>query len=115
MRGSPVLDRLPLWRGPLGDQGRIPMKRPRLGPRRLVLIGLVVIPLLVWVLILVLVPTEWARSRVVARLSAASGRSVRLGALRVGPLGGIRLTSLEIGTPRSADDPWLKIDEARID
>src|SRR5690349_11687107 len=81
----PAAARTALKRGGLGDQGRIPMRRPRLGPRKLVLLGLLLIPVLVWLLVLTLVPTEWARARVVARLSAASGRAVRLGALRVGP------------------------------
>jgi AsmA protein len=79
------------------------------------LLGLLLIPLVVWLLVLTLVPTEWARARVVARLGAASGRAVRLGALRVGPLGGIRLANIEIGAPGSADDPWLRVAEARID
>jgi AsmA protein len=89
------------------------MKRPRLGPCRLVLLGFLLLPPLVWGLVLVLVPTEWARARVVARLGALTGRPVRLEALRVGLLGGIRLTHLEIGAPGSAHDPWLKVDEAR--
>jgi AsmA protein len=60
------------------------------------------------------VPTDWARQRVVARLSAASGRSVRLATLRIGAFGGIYLTGLEIGAPGAGDDPWLKVAQAHI-
>jgi AsmA protein len=70
---------------------------------------------LIWFLIVVLVPTDWARQRVIGRVSALTGRPVQLAALRVGALGGITLRGLEIGAPGSAGDPWLKVNEARID
>src|SRR4029077_6203647 len=56
----------------------------------------------------------WARQRIVARMSEASGRSVRIASLRVGALGGIYLTGLEIGAPGASDNPWLKVAEAHL-
>jgi uncharacterized protein involved in outer membrane biogenesis len=92
------------------------MKRPRirLRLRWLVPLAILLLPPLLWALLLSVVPTDWARQRVVARLSAASGRSVRLATLRIGPLGGIYLTGLEIGAPGAADDPWLKVAQAHL-
>ena len=61
------------------------MKRPRLRGRWPWL-GLLLVPALAWAVVLALVPTEWARARLVDRLAAATGRSVRIGALRLGCL-----------------------------
>jgi AsmA protein len=95
-------------------KGGSPMKRPRLRVRWLVLLGLLAVPPLLWALLLLIIPTDWARGRIVTRLSQASGRAVRLESLRVGALGGIRLTNLAIGAPRSGDDPWLTVADAQV-
>jgi len=60
-------------------------------------------------------PTGWAKGHLVAALEARSGRRVRLEALSVRWLGGVRLTNLEIGSPQSIDDPWLKTANIRLD
>jgi AsmA protein len=67
-----------------------------------------------WALLLSVVPTDWARQRIVSRLGAVTGRSVRIATVRVGALGGIYLTGLEIGAPGASGDPWLKVAEAHI-
>jgi len=72
------------------------------------------IPSLFWLLILAVTPTEWARTKVVAKLGNATGRTIHLAKLRVGALGGVHLEGLEIGAPGSNHDPWLKIASARI-
>src|SRR5262249_56334671 len=103
--------------------GGSPMKlkparlRPRSRLRRgwAIVLGLLLLPAAFWVTVLAVIPTDGARRRIAERLSAASGRRVQLGGLRVGPLGGVSLTGLEIGAPDSADDPWLRLAEARID
>src|SRR5947209_4857776 len=57
------------------------MKRPRFPRRRWLALALV--PAFSWAIVLALVPTEWARTRMADRLAAATGRSVRIGALRL--------------------------------
>jgi AsmA protein len=95
--------------------GRIFMKRPRIPPRwRIPLLLVLLLPPLCWALLLAVAPTDWARQRFAARMSAATGRSVRIATVRVGALGGIYLTGLEIGAPGGADDPWLKVAQASI-
>jgi hypothetical protein len=90
------------------------MKRPRIRLRWLVLSAFLLIPPLLWALVLSVVPTDWARQRFVTRMSAVSGRTVRIATLRMGVLGGIYLTGLEIGAPGAVGDPWLKVAEAHI-
>ena len=91
------------------------MKRPGCLRRRWPWLGLLLAPALAWAVVLALVPTEWARDRLVDRLTKATGRSVRIGALRLGVLGDLRIQDIKIAEPNSATDPWLRVDEARID
>jgi AsmA protein len=90
------------------------MKRPRVRLRWLVPLAILLLPPLFWSLILAITPTEWARTRIVARLRAATGRSIQLGSLKIGALGGVHLANLEIGAPGSDRDPWLRVASARI-
>jgi AsmA protein len=91
------------------------MKRPRIPLRWLLaLCVLLLLPALLWALLLAVVPTDWARQRFAARMSEATGRSVRIATVRVGAFGGIYLTGLEIGAPGEANDPWLKVASAYI-
>jgi AsmA protein len=76
--------------------------------------GVVLLPPFLWVALVSVAPTDWARQRFAARMSAATGRSVRIATVRVGVLGGIYLTGLEIGAPGVADDPWLKVAQAHL-
>ena len=80
-----------------------------------ILCGLVLLPPLLWLLVVLIAPTGWARRQVVARLEARSGRRVALEGLSVGLLGGIRLVNLEIGSPQDTGDPWLKAADVRLD
>ena len=77
--------------------------------------GLALVPLLLWLAVVLVAPTGWARRLIVARLEARSGRRVALDGLSVGLLGGIRLTNLEIGSPQEIGDPWLKAADVRLD
>src|ERR1700677_3860636 len=77
--------------------------------------GLLLLPPLLWLLIVLIAPTGWARRLIVARLEARSGRRVALDGLSVGLLGGIRLVNLEIGSPQDTGDPWLKAALVRLD
>ena len=72
-------------------------------------------PLLLWLCLIVILPTAWAKRSVVSALEARSGRPIRLEQLSLCPLGGIHLTNLEIGSPQSANDPWLKAADVRLD
>jgi AsmA-like C-terminal region len=89
------------------------MKLPRLRLKRRHLLWLLLPPAM-WALLLAIVPTEWARERLVARLSQATGKKVRLGGLRMGVLGGLRLQDLEIGEPDVVNDAWLRVADLRI-
>ena len=92
------------------------MKRPCYCVRHWrILLGLVLVPPLLWVAVLTLLPTKFARDKIAGRLSATSGRKVKIGALHVGFLGGVHLEDLQIGAPASGDDPWLSVHSATID
>jgi AsmA-like C-terminal region len=91
------------------------MKRPCLLRRRWPWLGLLIIPALAWAIVLMLVPTEWAKARLVKRLVGVTGRSVQIGSLRLGVMGDLRIMDLTIAEPNSSTDPWLRVKEARID
>jgi AsmA protein len=80
-----------------------------------ILCGLALLPLLLWLLVVLIAPTGWARRQIVAQLQSRSGRRVALERLSVGLMGGIRLTNLQIGSPLGATDPWLKAADVRLD
>src|SRR6516162_6472966 len=82
---------------------------------RRVVLGVFLLPPLLWAVVLAIIPTDCARQKIAERLSAASGRSVKLGKIRVGMLGGVHLGDLEIGSPRSGEDPWLTVKDASLD
>jgi hypothetical protein len=90
------------------------MKGPRL---RLVrpLLGLVLAPPLLWAAILWVIPTGWAKALLVERLRQATGQAVRLEGLRFRALGGVRLRNLEIGAAAQDPDPWLRVEDLRVD
>ncbi len=78
-------------------------------------LGVLLTPPILWILIVLVAPTHWARSHVIARLERSSGRSVQLDDLSVCLNGGIELTGLKIGAPRSVGDPWLEAKRIRLD
>lgn len=77
--------------------------------------GVAAIPPVLWILIVLVAPTGWARRQVVARLEARSGRRVALEGVSVGLFGGIHLTNLEIGSPKDTADPWLRAADIHLD
>jgi hypothetical protein len=91
------------------------MKRPCLLVRRWPWFALLLVPFLAWGIVLAVVPTGWARDRLVDRLTRASGRSVKIGALRLGILGDLRIIDLTIAEPNKPGDPWLEVAETRMD
>ncbi len=100
------------------------MKGPRRRRRgRGRVIGILLVPPLFWAAVLLLVPTEWARLRVVDSIQEATGSPVRLDGLRFGVLGGVWLFGLEIGdpiaqagpAPGASWGPWLQARAVRID
>ena len=72
-------------------------------------------PPLLWVVVVLVAPTNWAKISRHFRTRAASGRSVRLENLSVCLGGGIELTNLEIGAPGAVSDPWLQAPRVQID
>jgi AsmA protein len=80
-----------------------------------ILCGLALLPPLLWLLVVLVAPTGWARRQIVARLESRSGRRVSLEGVSVGLMGGIRLTNLQIGSPQGTTDPWLKAADIRLD
>jgi len=96
--------------------GGIPMRCRRF--RKLVLLialGATLLPALLWLVIVLLAPTSWARSHVIAALEDGSGRSVQLDDLRVCLRGCISLQNLRISAPGAAADPWFKAETIEID
>jgi uncharacterized protein involved in outer membrane biogenesis len=91
------------------------MKRPCLFVRRWRWFALMLVPFLAWGIVLAVVPTGWARDKLVARLAKATGRSVAIGALRLGVLGDLRILDLTIAEPTTPSNPWLRVGEAKID
>ena len=85
--------------------------------RRIALLSasLVLIPPGLWLAVVLIAPTDWARHQVAAALEARTGRSVRLESLSVPLRGGVRLGGLAIGSPQNTDDPWLTTASLRID
>lgn len=102
-----------------GRSRGIASKRPRLRipiPRRVLIpLAVLLLPPLAWTILLNVLPTGWARARVVARLEEGTGRHVALGKLKVGVLGGLWLGDVEVASPTTPDDPWLKFRNAQID
>ena len=78
-------------------------------------VGIALIPPILWIGVVMVAPTGWAKRHVVAVLEARTHRSVRLEGLSVCLLGGIRLANLEIGSPQGSGDPWLKAIDLRLD
>ena len=84
------------------------MTNLRLRRYALCVFTVLLIPPLFWVGVVMIAPTDWANRHIVAALEAGTRRSVRLERLSARWLGGVRLTNLEIGSPRNGGDPWLK-------
>ncbi len=91
------------------------MKRPGCLRKRWPWLGLLLVPAMAWGLVMAVVPTGWAKDRLVARLAQATGRAVGIGSLKLGVLGDLRIIDLTIAEPSTATDPWLRVAEARID
>ena len=85
--------------------------------RRLLLlpIGMVLAPVVVWCLIVMIAPTDWARVHLVSVLERASGRSVGLESLSICLGGGVDLVNLKIGAPGGLGDPWLEASKVHLD
>src|SRR5258708_28791570 len=90
------------------------MKRPCKRLRWMVLLAVLLLPPLLWALLVSVAPTDWARQRFAARMSAATGRSVQIATVRVGVLGGIYLTGFAGGAPGAARRPWLMAAQADL-
>ncbi len=91
------------------------MKCHRVRRYALCLAGLALIPPVLWIGVVLVAPTAWARRHVVAALEASSGRSVALAGFSVPLFGGVEMTGLSFGSPKSTDDPWLKARALRLD
>ncbi len=78
-------------------------------------LGFVLTPPLLWLLIVLVAPTNWARSHLTTRIERASGRRVQIDGLDVCLNGGITLRGLKIGAPGSVGDPWLDVRRLQMD
>ncbi len=90
------------------------MIRPRLRGRCLWL-SLLALPVFVWVALVLLAPTGWARNLLIARLEAETGRSVRIESVDLGWNGNFKITNLSFAEHRTPTDPWLRIAGAKVD
>ncbi len=83
------------------------MKRP--GKKALGLIATAVLALPgLWLLILVFLPMDWARTLLIASIKDSTQQDVRIAKVRLRPFGGIAVSGLEIAAPATSQDPWLK-------
>ncbi len=90
------------------------MKRPGKKVRCLVA-TLVMGPPLLWALIVLLLPMDWARQRIVSSLRERTGQDVQLSRVRLRAFGGVLLSDLRFAASGSEDDPWLKIQSLVVD
>jgi len=91
------------------------MKCRRFRRLMLVPIGIALLPVVVWSLIVVVAPTDWARVHLVSVLERTSGRSVGLESLSICLGGGVDLVNLKIGAPGGLGDPWLEAAKVHLD
>ena len=68
-----------------------------------------------WLLVVAFAPMDWARVRVVRRLTERTGRTVKLAGIRLGACGGVTLEGLSIAEPDRPDEPWLTVAALSID
>lgn len=86
--------------------------------RRTRLLGLALVgPPLLWVLVVTLMPTAWARRRIERELSEATQCPARLGSVRLGLFGGVHLQRLELLEPPrfGRNGSWLRARKVRVD
>ncbi len=81
----------------------------------LIALGAILLPALLWVAIVLIAPTSWARNYVIAALEDGSGRTVQLDDLSVCLRGCISLANLRISSPGTSSDPWFKAESIDID
>jgi AsmA-like C-terminal region len=91
------------------------MARNRVRVIALALLALALLPPSLWLAVVIVAPTEWAKRQIISAFETRTGRLVRLGALKVQLTGGVRVANLEIGSPQSTGDPWLRADALRLD
>jgi hypothetical protein len=72
-------------------------------------------PILLWSLILLIAPTDWARARLVHKLEESTGRLVSIDSIHLGVLGNLRIKGIAVSNSPDMDDPWLRVAEARLD
>lgn len=73
------------------------------------------IPPVLWILFVPLVPTGWARDRIAARLSAATGRRATVDAVQISRTGQANLAGIRIYDPGRPDDPFLEVEHLALD
>ncbi|MFO0956169.1 MAG: AsmA-like C-terminal region-containing protein [Isosphaeraceae bacterium] len=78
-------------------------------------LAILAMPPVLWVLLIPLVPTGWARDRIAARLSAASGRRATVDSVRFGRTGQATLAGIRIYDPGRPDDPFLHVENLALD
>ncbi len=82
--------------------------------KRRLQIGVVLLPIVLWAVFLTVVPTDWARTKLAARLSQEIGQPVSLGAVRIGPFGGVTVEDLRIGSVEAIGGSWLKASSTHL-
>lgn len=93
------------------------LRRRRAGGRRL--IALVLAPPLFWTVVLLFLPTDWARRAIEDRARRLTGCPVSLQGVRFGPLGGVHLDGLAIlepgGVAEDGAPAWVEASRVRVD
>lgn len=91
----------------------IQWKRP--GRRTRALFGLALAPPFFWAMVLLAMPTEWARCRLADQIASSAGQPVEVASVRVCVLGGVEARGLKIGPTGSGQGPWIEARTVKVD
>lgn len=72
-------------------------------------------PVALWGLIVTLLPTGWARDRLVRLLEERTGRTVQIERVAIGPLGAFHVRGLSLAERNEPERPWLEATEVRLE
>lgn len=81
--------------------------------RRMLAAGLLA-PAALWVLVVALLPTGWARDWLVRALEHRTGREVEVADVSIGPLGAFHVRGLSLAERGAEQRPWLEAQEVRL-
>ncbi|MDX2037412.1 MAG: AsmA-like C-terminal region-containing protein [Isosphaeraceae bacterium] len=91
-----------------------PSRRPFPLARR-ILLSTIATPFLLWLALVTLMPTDWARNRLIAELRESTGHHVEIGRLALNILGRVEARDIRVATSGNPSDPWVTVESAVLD